>query len=409
MKKTISSICLVAGTAIGAGTIALPLVLVKIGISATVLLMLSTWALCYYTALMGLELNLRAKKGLTLGELGSTFSGLKAQWIGTISMLFLCYGLLCAYLSGAGSVLTNITTHLGYNITAYAWTNITAILLFLVLVYGIKIVMHMNKYFFYILMVGFSIMIAWLVRETSLENIILNQNQQQNHLNSWTIGIPVLFTSFGFHVVFHTLSNYLNMDKNLLKKAFWWGSLITASIYMAWTLGILLFISQKSPSFYDAMVFKTISVGELIGQLGALMNTPHAHLLIWIISLFAILTSLLGVGIALKEQLSEKFSNNDKSSSTKEVMITLMTIMPAYGIAIYIPDAFIKALGFAGMILVVIAILLPLYLLYRSDEMMKTENRETAYPILNHYLLRWIVGLVGIGIIATEVYNMVSF
>lgn len=405
MQKVISATCLVAGTAIGAGTIALPLVLAKIGLGATTFLMLGTWALCYYTALMGIELNLRAGHGLTLGELGAKFSGPKARWIGTTSLLFLCYGLLCAYLNGVGSVLTDITAHLGYNISAYTWTKIVCVMLFFTLIYGVKLVLHMNKYLFYVLLGGFAFIILWLIKAISLSDISFMVPNQQQQISSWTIAIPVLLTSFGFHVIFHTLARHLNKDKVLLKKAFFWGTFIPACVYIIWTLGILLFIAQKSPNFYHGLVFQGVSVGDLVGELGILL--PNAHLLIWMISLFAILTSLLGVGIALNEQLLEKFSKTDESNIMSRVIITLATVIPAYLVAIYVPDAFIKALGFAGMILVVIAILLPLYLLHRSDDTLRIKNRKSAYPILNHTLLRGLVGVIGIGIILAELYNMV--
>ncbi|KJV62375.1 tryptophan/tyrosine permease family protein [Rickettsia amblyommatis str. Ac/Pa] len=45
---------------------------------------------------------------------------------------------------------------------------------------------------------------------------------------------------------------------------------------------------------------------------------------------------------------------------------SIVTILPAYIVAVVVPNAFITILGFAGMILVIIAILLPVYLLYKA-------------------------------------------
>ncbi|BDU60741.1 hypothetical protein FLA4_11510 [Candidatus Rickettsia kotlanii] len=45
---------------------------------------------------------------------------------------------------------------------------------------------------------------------------------------------------------------------------------------------------------------------------------------------------------------------------------SIVTILPAYIVAVVVPNAFIIILGFAGMILVIIAILLPVYLLYKA-------------------------------------------
>lgn len=54
MKKTIGAALLVSGTCIGSGMMALPLVLGKIGVIPSVILMLLTWALMYYTALFSI-------------------------------------------------------------------------------------------------------------------------------------------------------------------------------------------------------------------------------------------------------------------------------------------------------------------------------------------------------------------
>ena len=84
-------------------------------------------------------------------------------------------------------------------------------------------------------------------------------------------------------------------------------------------------------------------------------------------------------------------------------MSALVTVIPAYLVVSFIPGAFIKALGFAGMILVVIALLLPIYLLYRSDD------RDTFYSILKNKLLRWIMVLLSFGIMAIEIAHLLNW
>jgi tyrosine-specific transport protein len=52
MNKTFGSTCMIAGTAIGAGMIALPMTLAKLGLIETLVLMLITWLVVYYSALL---------------------------------------------------------------------------------------------------------------------------------------------------------------------------------------------------------------------------------------------------------------------------------------------------------------------------------------------------------------------
>src|SRR5690349_16362740 len=105
MHKKIGAILLIAGTCIGSGMIALPIVLAKLGLVPSILLMLAIWFIMYYTSLINLELNLQANGGMTLGELGRRFSGRTAQLIGTLSLKLLSYSLLAVYIYGGSSIL----------------------------------------------------------------------------------------------------------------------------------------------------------------------------------------------------------------------------------------------------------------------------------------------------------------
>lgn len=397
-KKLLSATFLVAGTAIGAGTIALPMVLAKVGLLGSCLLMFITWLIGYYSALMGIELNLRAKEGMPIGPLAQRFSGPTAHLIGTLSLLFLCYGLSCAYISGSGSVLANISGYFDYGLSTQSWSSIVSIMLFIILLYGVNVVLHVNRYIFWMLLGGFTVMVLWLALQTPWTAVRLPD--QYHHFSSWSVAIPVLLTSFGFQVIFHTLYSYLDGDKILLKKAFFWGSLIPVGVYMAWTFSILLYIAHHDPHFYELLVTSSISVGKLTAKLGEMMHTPKAQFLVWVITLFAILTSLLGVGIALMDQIREAA----KKYAPHKGIIALLAIIPPYLVSTYIPEAFIKALGFAGMVLSVLAILLPGYLLFQSDKV----SEQAYYPVLGCKSLRIVVIFFGISIILLELINMMK-
>lgn len=108
MYKQLGAILLVAGTCIGSGMIALPMVLAKLGLVPSLLLMAAIWFIMYYTSLINLELNLQAGQGLSLGRLGRHFSGRTAEWIGTVSLKLLSYSLLAVFIYGGSSILQEL-------------------------------------------------------------------------------------------------------------------------------------------------------------------------------------------------------------------------------------------------------------------------------------------------------------
>ena len=106
------------------------------------------------------------------------------------------------------------------------------------------------------------------------------------------------------------------------------------------------------------------------------------------ISILAIFTSIIGVGLSLKDSYNNVLKRkNVKNSSLISILITYI---PPYMITVLIPNAFIKILGYAGIILVIIAILLPIYLYFKA-------NIEKPYiKILNKYalILCFLIGIL---------------
>ena len=86
------------------------------------------------------------------------------------------------------------------------------------------------------------------------------------------------------------------------------------------------------------------------------------------------------------------------SLTARNILAPICTVLPAYLVAILIPNAFIAVLGFAGMILVVIAILLPIHLLSKA--------RTPICRELKHQELISLTAIMGIVIILCEVLNM---
>lgn len=397
MNKKTGAIMLVAGTCIGSGMIALPMTLATLGIVPSILLMFAIWFVIYFTSLVNLELNLQAGKGLTLGELGSKFSGRIAESIGISSFKILAYALLSVYIYGGASVAQKMLEdayHYQYSFNHIA--NLYTLAFVAILLLPMKLLDYINRVLFVGLVIIIFVLVIGLLSIVNWNNLPLFTNSYDD-ISMWRVIVPVVFTAFGFQVIFHTLTNYCNKDANLLKSAFFWGSLIPSLVYILWTSSVLGAIYQENPTFYQAMINKEIGIGDLIQELSKIAKWPFVQLLIWWVSLLTIVTSLMGVGIGLKQSIQKMLSN----IRFNNLISAILTAAPAYIVAVIIPNAFISVLGFAGMILTVIAILLPIYLLYKA----KISN--FSYPELKYNWMSKISVLVGIVIMFSEIFNMI--
>ena len=163
-------------------------------------------------------------------------------------------------------------------------------------------------------------------------------------------------------------------------------------IYMLWACGVLGVIYKANQEFYELMVDGKIEVGDLVQELSKIFKFSGLQVMIWWLSIFTIITSIIGVGLGLTESYNSIFQ---KKIRLPKLISAIITIIPAYMISTIVPNAFIKTLSVAGAILVVIAILLPTYLFF------KAKIQEPYIRIINKALLV-VCMLLGTAIILIE-------
>jgi tyrosine-specific transport protein len=397
MGKVFGSSCLIAGTAIGGGMLALPLILAKVGLIQALGLMVSIWLLAYYSALLGSELNLRAQAPLSLGSLAHHFSGQKAKLVGQVSFMLLCYALLAAYMDGSSSVIASLlkATPEASPLDAHLVIHGIAIGLGIILLLSTKLIDYTNRILFLTMVTILFLLIGVLFLGIK-PRVITQVLQPAGSALPLLQALPVVFTSFGFQIIFHTICGYLELDPLKIRRAFFWGSLIPAISYVCWTLVTLMFMASHQPELFTKLLGGSLAIGDFIYSLSQASDFPLLKLLAWILSVLAIITSAIGVGLGLTHSWRAIVSNRFLS--------VILTILPPYFIAYKVPEAFIHALGFAGMVLVIIALLLPLYLLYRSDYL-----AVTYYKVLDNKPLRLIVMGVSSILITIEILHLLKW
>lgn len=396
MQKQIGSTLLIAGTCIGSGMIALPMMLAKLGILPSIGLMLFIWLLMYYASIVNVELNLQAGHGISLGSLGRKFSGHITGLIGDVGMKVLSVALLSAFIYGGSSIMHKMIGE-EYSLLIVQATYSICVLALLSM--PIKIVDHINKVLFIGLIIIFFVLLSTLSMSLSYDNLPL-VSENIYDWKSWSLAIPVVFTSFGFNAVIHTVTNYCDNNARKIKKAFLIGSFIPAVIYIIWTCSVLSIISHNDPAMYQKIAAGDADVSDLIDELSDISESPLLQSLVWWISSLAIVTSAIGVGLGLSESLRKMVFKERDHKLTARASSAFATVLPPFIVAAIIPNAFIQALGFAGMILVVVAVLMPIYLL------IKIKGANFHYTELNKKWLISLAAIIGFVIIACEVVNI---
>jgi tyrosine-specific transport protein len=157
------------------------------------------------------------------------------------------------------------------------------------------------------------------------------------------IGVSVVATSFGFHIIIPSLVSYMNRDVKKLKWAILIGGAIPLVVYILWeylTLGIIPIEGEHG-----------IRQGFLLGSNGANLLTAFlGHSAISMIarffSFFAIVTSFLGVSLSLSDFLADGF--RIEKTRTGRSLLYVLTFVPPLLITFADPRAFLSALEYAG-------------------------------------------------------------
>lgn len=391
MSSAASAACLLAGTAIGSGMISLPMVLAQLGVVGTCLVMVAFAAFTYLTALIRADLNLNSFAEASLKDAGVAFGRPFVGALGDFMLKLLSVALMAAYLSGGASI---VGTALGGTCSKLLVMGVFAGGIALAFLLASDTLVRMNKWLFVGMFSVLLALIVFLFMQTPLR--VVPRASSPGALRQWSTLVPILFTSFGFQGSIHSMTKVCQNDRALVHKACLWGSAIPAVVYSVWTTAILLVTANTAPAFFQKMLQgQATDVGELVSVLSQATSSACLHGFVWVVSGLALLTSIIGVGLALLDIIQQEWR------LPKGLSVAGVVGIPAL-IAVLIPNAFIRILNVSGMILAVIAILVPCTL---SLTMQRSKTPLPCRPLLSNRCVIGAVFLCGVGMILLGGYD----
>ncbi|WP_261904295.1 aromatic amino acid transport family protein [Vibrio fortis] len=392
-SKVFGSTLIIAGTTIGAGMLALPLASAGIGFSTSLVLMLGLWALMAFTALLMVELHQFADSDATLHTLAHNILGNKGKWIASFAVMFLFYALCAAYIAGGGAQFNQRVMQLtGLEISSQITTLIFTIIVATVVTIGTHSVDKVNRVLFGLKLVAMVLVLSFLAPNVTSQ-YLLSMPLQQGLI---VAAIPVVFTSFGFHGSIPSIVRYLDGDVGSLRKVMIVGSALPLIIYVFWQ-GVTLGVVSQEQLLNDS------SLGALLVSLSETVHQSNLGMIVGVFADLALLTSFIGVSLGLFEFMGD--SLNDKLGQGKRIKTALVTFVPPLGFALFYPQGFIMALGYAAIALAVLAILLPTIMVYKvrfTQEQKSPGSTSVVYQVAGGKLALFMAGTVGIIIIAIQ-------
>lgn len=394
-NKRLGGLLIVAGTTVGGGMLALPIASASAGVGLSIVLLIGVWALMTYTALITLEMNLYFNRGVSIAYAAEYSLGRVGKVISTVTIAMLFYALLSAYMAGGSSVLDQLVDRVfGLKVSPTVSVILFAGIFGSIILARTHIVDTANRWLLFIKTSFFIIIVAACLPKI---DVALLGHVPAECIPCFSTLIPLFFTSFGFHGSIPTIVNYLGPDPQKLRSTFILGSTIPLIVYVVWeivVLGVIPLDGENSFAFIKA------SGGDLGLFAYTLSNLAGGG---WVMSAaqgftsLAVATSFLGVGLGLFDFMEEQLTRKDKKPS---VFFTgAFTFIVPLMFALFYPEGFVMALGYAAIALSILAIIIPALVVWS----LRKTGAGKILPVCGGSLGLILALVCGVGVIVLEI------
>ena len=385
--SVIGAALIIAGTAIGAGMLAIPLVAGSLGFVSVSILFFICWGTTQIAAFLLLHVNMAYQERTNLGTMSRHLLGKTGNSITWVVYLLLLYSVLAAYMTGGATLL-------GHTLSQFFEIDLPSIvnaLLFTVIfgsiIYvGTRSVDYVNRTLLTLKLGAFFFMVTLLLPHIRLEALAPRATEPIH----FVFAMPVLITSFAYQMVIPNLRDYFHSNVKKIKKALWIGGTIPLVVYFLWVSVVFGLLPALTPQ------------DDLATMVTLLEKRVKIHFLSLIVNFFtdvAVTTSFLGVSMSLFHFIQDGCNLNHKGFKDKAIA-SLITFVPPLCFAWVYPKGFLMALSFAGIFVVGLFILIPLWM---GLKMIK-RKKESLFSFKLHWTGFALLLLVSLSVIFSQIW-----
>jgi tyrosine-specific transport protein len=341
------AVLLTAGTTIGAAMLALPISTGFMGYFPSLFLFLFCWSVMLLSGFFFVDVNCHYQEDANLVSMAGRTLGHFGRVICWSFYLMLLYALVAAYISGSAPMFMEIFKVLGFHVSIKGAYFSLPVIFGIFFYFGIKGIDFINR----ILMIG--LFLAYLCIIFFIPKHIEPKFFLHHDMKWGLIALPVVLTSFGFHIIIPSLGSYLKHSKKQLKKAVFLGSLLALIVYVIWQTMVLGVV----PLSGDLSLKTSWMHGDSVVPIAQILNNPMISIGVYCFAFFAIVTSFLGVSLSLSDFLVDGFKI--KKTWEGHLLAYSLTFIPPIFFVLKFQRGFITALEYAGVFVAVLLGILP--------------------------------------------------
>ncbi|MBS0289005.1 MAG: hypothetical protein JSS07_03060 [Proteobacteria bacterium] len=364
LKNAIGGVALIAGTAIGAAVLALPVITAHLGFIQTLIIYGLCWVFMTVGALYLLEVNLMVGYGCNLISMAEKTLGSIGKYITWCIYLVLLYALTAAYLSGVGAWIVQGFQLFNLKLSPFESALIATLLTMFIILLGTAVTDWINRLLMIGLIGAFATLLFVVFEHMQLTSLFIQVNTLDLR------PLPLIITAFGSAIVVPTLTDYLHGKPRQLLYVVLIGSLFPLIVYIIWESAILGTIPLSgNPGLLQIQQHGHAATDVTAALKTLLNNNLITHASIYF-SIFALATSLLGVTLSLFDFLADGL-HIAKRLKTR-LWLSLVTFGPPLGFIIFMPKGFTFALSFAGIFVAILLGILPAIMAWQGRYRLNT-------------------------------------
>ena len=388
---------LVTGTCIGAGMIGLPVKTAAIGFYPTVFLFMAIWLLMASSAFLMLEASFALKGETNLISMAKSAMGFPGAAVAWVTYVLFLYTLMAAYTSGGTGLLVEIIPYLTEFLN-YRDIMILFVLIFSSIIFsGTRWVDYMNRVLMLGLVVSYGLLVLLAGKSHRLP---IETTAYPQYI--WA-AIPLIVTSFGFHLLIPSLKSYMHENVHRLRWAIGLGSLVPLIVYLLWQFVIVTTLPTWGSGSLVAILNGAGNPAELLIDRLSTFD-PDIARMVTFFSFFALVSSFVGVGLGLFDFFSDGLKI--KKNNIGKLRLLFLTFFPPAIFAWLVPDGFLLALGYASIFAAILLIIYPAALVLSVRKHKTKERPKYRVKIEKPFII--LILLCGFLVIGLEITSQMG-
>jgi tyrosine-specific transport protein len=393
INAVIGGVLLVSGTCIGAGMIGIPVKTGAIGFYPALAVFLVVWLVMTFSALCMLEVSLYNKGDTNLISMAQNTLGNAGKNIAWVVYIVFLYSLMAAYTAGGSTMVADMLDYSIHNTADIVKIATLFVVVFGAIVYfGAKCVDYVNRFF----MLGLIVSYVYLLVFVDADKNLIGQNSfgESKYI---LFTLPILVTSFGYHLLIPTLKSYLKENIPAIRISIILGGLLPAIIYCCWEYQILSLIKVWGENGLVSMLTSNQNPAELIVR-HVTQDVDVVKHTIRLFSLFALVSSFIGVSLGIFDFFADGLKI--KKTSVGRLLLAAITFIPPAIYTMVYPGGFLLALGYAGIFAAILLIIYPTIMAYSGRYIQK---QNIVYQVSGGKLALIAAMLFGVVVIVAEI------